>query len=241
MKVFLLKNENSPEDYYRQVLSQGYEPIFLPLLTHSLFVNETIQFLKTEIQKYEVLIITSQRSVECLQTCLESEDFSMEEKDMIFSKPVYTIGPSTYQYLTNIGFTNVRGKDSGNGHKLSELILNEVGDEPILYFTGKIRKDIIPNNMINNRKSFTEFVVYSTDELSDNDIVEKLEPGCWVIFFSSQGTKAIVNHLKDKPYKIGVIGPTTNDYLKENGIQAHLVCASPTADSLYKQLNEQNK
>lgn len=241
MKVFLLKNENSPEDYYRQVLSQRYEPIFVPLLTHYLFIKETVHFLKTQISRYEVLIITSQRSVECLQECLNTEEFTKDEKQDILSKTVYTIGPSTYQYLTNIGFKDVRGRDSGNGHKLSELILSEVGNEEIIYFTGKIRKDIIPNNMVNNNKSYTEFVVYSTEEISDDDVVEKLEPGCWVIFFSSQGTRAIVDHIKGKSYNIGVIGPTTNDYLQQNSIKAHLICNSPTADSLFEQLNQENK
>ncbi|EGV61965.1 uroporphyrinogen-III synthase [Yamadazyma tenuis] len=199
-------------------------------------------FLKEQMQKYKVIIITSQRAVECLQQCIESKDIEEHLRDQILDIPVYTIGPSTHEYLTNIGFRNIIGKESGNGHKLSNLILNEVKDEPIIYFTGEIRKDIIPNNMINNGKNFSEFPVYATRECADVDAIQGLrEESSWVIFFSSQGTQNIVNHIKNKNYKVGVIGPTTNEYLIQNGITADLVCEAPTADSLLRQIDQYEK
>lgn len=248
MKVFLLKNENSPVDYYRQVLSAHYDPEFVPLLTHSLQLESTIHFLQHEISNYKVLIVTSQRAVECLQQALESHDILQPIKDLILSLPVYTIGPSTSQYLNSIGFKSVFGRDSGNGHKLSELILENVDKETkIIYFTGKIRKDIIPGNLRNNDMDFNELVVYSTEELGqvDADKVISHSNQNWIIFFSSQGTKSIVDKVKElqetRTVRIGVIGPTTNEYLVDRGIKVDFICDSPTADNLLDKLRQHTK
>lgn len=246
MKIYLLKNENSPVDYYRQVLLQQYEPHFIPLLTHSLHINSTIEFLNHEISKFHVIIVTSQRAVECLQQCLESPKMSEQVRNFTLLLPVYTVGPSTSQYLTNIGFKHVYGKESGNGHRLSELIVASVDKScKIIYFTGEIRKDIIPGNLRAQQMSFEEVVVYSTQELNHVDPHQLIQTDCtdvdWVVFFSSQGTKGIVETIKrvqqQRPVKVGVIGPTTNQYLLENDIDVTFVCESPTADNLLKQLN----
>lgn len=241
MKVFLLKNENSPNDYYREILSRSFDPVFIPLLKHTLFIEPMIEFLNNQMHKYQIIIITSQRAVECLQQCIESTRLEENLKQKILDLPVYTIGPSTHEYLTNIGFKNVIGKDSGNGHKLSKVILEQVNDEAIIYFTGEIRKDIIPNNMKNNNKNYSEFPVYATRESEQIDIQQHLEhESGWIIFFSSQGTQKVLDYIKDKAskFKFGVIGPTTNEYLIKNGIKVDIVCESPTADSLYRQILE---
>lgn len=248
MKVYLLKNENSPQDHYRTVLSPHYDLQFVPLLTHSLHLDQTITFLTQQITNYQVIIVTSQRAVECLQQSIESPKITDNIRQYILQLPVYTIGPSTSKNLSDIGFSNIHGADTGNGHNLSELLLQQVNQQSkIIYFTGEIRKDIIPGNMRKHQMAFDELVVYSTQELNQVDPHKLIDLGSqldWVIFFSSQGTKLIVDKIKQvqqqRSINVAVIGPTTNQYLLENDITVKFVCDKPTANDLLEKLKQYN-
>ncbi|KAG7827165.1 hypothetical protein KL920_004825 [Ogataea angusta] len=130
-RIILLKNKTVPTDPYDELFSQNqYEPVFLPLLRHSsINEKEVKEFLKSDLylDEYQALIVTSQRCIETLAKLLqELRHEKFERLDQILNKPSYTVGPTTSQYLENLGFTDIRGgKDAGNGSILSDIIIRD--------------------------------------------------------------------------------------------------------------------
>ena len=244
--IILLKNPSIPQDPYQIKFSTEYNARFIPLLTHThKDKSNTISYLTNDefINNIPIFIITSQRAVEMFNECIEEIDFEIRKK--IYLKSGYTVGPATFNILKNSGFKDVRGGEkAGNGSKLADLIINEVDiNTPIVFFTGEIRKDIIPKKLINFGYNLKEFIIYKTQ--NREDIVEnfnqvKLLNQGWIVFFSPQGTKEIVEHLRscdgnnNTNWKIASIGPTTEEYLLEYDIKPHVIATKPEPESLFQ-------
>lgn len=261
--IVLLKNETVPNDPYLEFMTENaMNPIFIPLLNHTHINHEIIiDFLQSDefIDEYKALIITSQRCIESLDVILRKlNDANYPNIDKILNKPAYTVGPATYQVLQNLGFKDIRGGlDAGNGSVLADLMIrdelfqvNAPQDRKVLFLTGEIRKDIVPKKLLANNFGLKELVAYRTENREDIvdrylEINEALfgkdkssEDENWIVFFSPQGTEQIVEHIQDKDiaFKIAVIGPTTEQYLLEKGLEPHVVCKKPTARSLVEEI-----
>jgi uroporphyrinogen-III synthase len=250
-EIFLLKNRTVPKDPYYDILrSSSYSPVFIPLLNH-LPINEpeTLSLLTSEgfLSGTNVIIITSQRAVESLSLTLSK--LTEDVKSQIFQKIAYTVGPATFKILSELGFKNVRGGEkAGNGDILSDIILQEIDSEnEVIFFTGEIRRDIIPRKLSSNGILVNEIVIYKTEERSGiiDDFIGKFNgsnsENRWVIFFSPQGTSDIVDHLKNNDLsriKIGSIGPTTEKYLIENGIKVDFVSKKPDPENLFNGITD---
>ncbi|KAJ8146289.1 hypothetical protein OY671_000640 [Metschnikowia pulcherrima] len=258
LRLLLLKNKTTPLDPYNETfISGGHDPDFIPLLNHApIDISATVDYLTspkflTETNKF---IITSQRAVEVLHDCLDVIASSDPAKaSIIWHKCGYTVGPATEQILSDKGFVDVRGgRESGNGSKLADLILrerteaDEVGNDErtIVFFTGTIRKDIIPVKLKQNGVSVQEVVIYKTEPkegIIDNFLDCCKDPVDWVVFFSPQGTEDIVSHMAEawpEGARVASIGPTTEEYLLSKGITPHVVAPSPTASALYTSITE---
>ncbi|EGW32730.1 uncharacterized protein SPAPADRAFT_60084 [Spathaspora passalidarum NRRL Y-27907] len=241
--IVLLKNPSIPTDPYDiKFSSENYTPRFIPLLTHGhVDKQSTIAYLQSrEFSQVGIFIITSQRAVEILRECIDELDESTKVE--IFKKTGYTVGPATFKILREVGFSDVRGgEDAGNGAKLAGIVMEDVQDksEPMIFFTGEIRKDIIPRALIGQGYNLSERVIYKTS--GRDDVVEKFNTvknqGGWLVFFSPQGTETFVDYLKEgqnrQKWKIASIGPTTETYLLENGITPEVVAAKPAPNSLF--------
>lgn len=256
--LMLLKNPVGDNDPYAQKLQEECEffndPIFMPLITHE-NVPENIlsSFNKdsTFFDSYDFLIITSQRSIECLNL-----PALLSVKQKLISKPTYTVGPATSKFLQNIGFTDVRGGIyAGNGLNLSKIIHDEYPNgAKALFLVGETRKDIIPRYLRPRSFQIDEIIMYKTSELTDNTWRFSLYVSMcnWIVVFSPQGMSGILDYIKEndlRHFKIACIGPTTKEFLETNGIVPDLVSPKPDADSLIKEikyytkslkLNEQN-
>lgn len=190
-------------------------------------------------------IITSQRAVEVFHECLATivkRDPALAS--IIRGKTGYTVGPATEQVLRENGFTDVRGgRDAGNGSKLAEIILKErTVSEPIVFFTGEIRKDVIPVKLKAEGVPISEVVIYKTEpreQIFESYLSRASEAHDWLVFFSPQGTEEIVAYLQQNLLlaKIASIGPTTEAYLIEQGLRPDVVAALPTAASLYEAIS----
>lgn len=251
-RVILLKNKTVPEDPYEQVfIGNGIHPEFLPLLDHMpMNEPEITDFLGCSefLDEYQALIVTSQRCLETLhdtlQTLRETNPCIIER---LLRKPVYTVGPATDRVLTNLGFTDIRGgEDAGNGQILAEIITSDGRSLPskkYLFLTGLIRRDTIPKKLSEANFDLKELVSYRTtprDDIISNyqATVDRCQSGDWIIFFSPQGTTEIVDLLKrGHNFNLASIGPTTETFLIENGLQPDTVADKPTAESLYEALS----
>lgn len=256
--IIFLKNKTTPLDKYEvESKEDKYSDVqFLPLIAHTHHPVEALQLLRDNnyLSNLQYLIVTSQRTVECLNESI-IPTLSPAQKEKLFSLSVYTVGPATGEFLRRSGFHNVKGDDMGNGDKLSDYIIKDIGSDykgEILSFVGAIRRDIIKNKLSNAGLDVKEVVTYETNVLNDNlnrfqdtlvSIADKEECDgvscCWVVIFSPQGAKDIVGFLKNNPdirdklqIKVSCIGPTTNSYLVEHGIQPEVVSPNPTPSSL---------
>lgn len=253
MRVVMLKNKTSPSDsYFDHFQANGHDVAFVPLLRHGpVSIDATTKYLTSDefIKEVDLFIITSQRAVEVFHQCLkriEMLDPSMAED--IRSKPGYTVGPATEAILKANGFIDVRGgRTAGNGSKLADIIINDIqhSSPSIVFFTGEIRKDVIPAKLKSRGTSVKEKVIYKTEPKEDITSLFELQCLChndWIVFFSPQGTEGIVNFIQNSPasqrFKIASIGPTTQEYLQENGIRAQVVAREPTAHSLLEGLHK---
>lgn len=258
--VLLLKNKTIPKDTYNDILETlGYNPVFIPLLEHNHYdKNLTLEFLiSEEFSQVQSFIITSQRAVECFNECVNSiKDDDIKRN--IFNKIGYTVGPATAKILSESGFINVRGgSDAGNGLILSKIIIDEIKQgEKIVFFTGEIRKDIIPKNLRLANINIIEKVIYKTElreDIGENfskqlSVLDQSDKKKWIIFFSPQGTELIIEKLKQlgdlaSLFYIGSIGPTTEEYLVRQGITPDIVSQKPEASSLFDlmQTHEANR
>lgn len=250
--VLFLKNKTTPQDLYQDVFSsRGHHPIFVPLLNHApIDIQQTSAYLASDefLTGVDRFIITSQRAVEVFHDCLAVIGASEPKKAaQITSKIGYTVGPATEEILRANGFSDVRGGvRAGNGSKLADIILEEVEDpsKKIVFFTGVIRKDIIPVKLKSKGICLEEVVIYKTEP--KEGILDHFLSSCgekldWVVFFSPQGTEDIVEHIKQgkvdlKGARIASIGPTTHEYLCNSGIASHATALKPTAASLFEEL-----
>lgn len=253
-RVILLKNETVPRDpYLDRFIEEGFNPVFIPLLHHSCCdKHEIVEYLQSDefVNDTKIFIITLQRAVEVLGECMQMMDDAIRRR--ILQKVGYTVGPATYQVIQELGFTNIGGGDkAGNGLKLAHLMDQELGDkwdksQRIVFFTGKIRKDIIPRTLISWGYNLRERVIYQTENRPD--IIHNFMDKCcfqgdqkdnWIVFFSPQGTEPIVKHLQQvdcSGFRIALIGPTTEEYLLENRICPHIISPKPEANSLVKSI-----
>lgn len=244
----MLKNRTMPVDsYFETFNANGDLAEFLPLLEHGpISVSATAMYLCGDefVNKTNMFIITSQRAVEVFHECLKFIDESDPEiASKIRSKVGYTVGPATEDILRKNGFSDVRGgAQAGNGSRLADIIISDIGnlEQSIVFFTGEIRKDIIPLKLKAHGISVQEQVIYTTKPREG--ILKDFNKYCenyidWLVFFSPQGTEDIVRQITESPelrrIKIASIGPTTEDYLRTNNIVPHVVAAKPTAVSLF--------
>lgn len=250
--VLFLKNKTTPQDlYHDEFSSRGHNPIFVPLLNHApIDIQQTSAYLASEefLTGVDRFIITSQRAVEVFHECLALISSSEPAKAMqITSKIGYTVGPATEEILRANGFRDVRGgAEAGNGSLLADIILQEVEDrtKKMVFFTGVIRKDIIPVKLKKEGICLEEVVIYKTEP--KEGILEHFLASCgekldWLVFFSPQGTEGIVEHIKNgkvdlRGARIASIGPTTHEYLCNSGIESHTIARKPTALSLLEEL-----
>lgn len=248
--VLLLKNKTEPRDPYESLFSgKGYSVDFVPLLCHvHESHDEIVSFLESSLEA-RAFIITSQRAVEALMKPLaELKTTKTEVYREIINKPMYTVGQATARLLSKIEFQDIRGGDeAGNGDVLANIIVSaplfESGGKKIIFFTGETRRDIIPRALDKNGFDLTEKVVYKTESMGNigrrfESAYNKLKSPIWIVFFSPQGTEQIIEYINNnRPNcKIASIGPTTESFLKKNGIRPDTVSAKPIPESLLESM-----
>ena len=174
--IIFLKEQKGPIDKYESPTSLSK---FVPLIKHKHIPDETLQLLRdpTYLRTLRYIIITSQRTAECL-----SEDvipgLTSEQLRELLTKCVYTVGPATGNALRKLGFKDIRGEDTGNGAALSKFIIEDLNNDndnndsdnigEILFLVGVIRKDIVTRTLTEAGLKVREVVTYETSDLDDN-------------------------------------------------------------------------
>ncbi|MCB6062226.1 Uroporphyrinogen-III synthase [Flavobacterium psychrophilum] len=187
-------------------------------------------FIKTEHQDFDLknikdnLIFTSQNAVYSI--------LQHPKCDELKTKNVFCVGLKTKILLSENGF-NV-DVYTGYASDLAEIITLIHGSDSFTFFSGNLRREILPQTLKEANVNFNEIKVYETT-LTPQKIKNSVEA---ILFFSPSG---IESYLKDNTLKKEVcfcIGETTAEALQK--ITKNIIIAeNPTIEDVIEEcINE---
>lgn len=186
----------------------------------------------------------------------------------LLKKPFFVVGPTTGKLLADGGFLDIRGAGDnskvGNAKDLVEVIIADrdaqltklpqidqgssstkfVGRKHLLFLTGEIRKDIIPEMLGEHKFKFVEKVIYKTKPENPKDTLYRMnqiikDTSCtglkdflycnWVVFYSSQGVSSIVQKLLlDTNIKHSNSNESKNENIQDNKRKVKVASIGPS-------------
>ena len=197
------------------------------LLDANIAVTEE-DFIATKIKNFELskvnqnLIFTSQNAV---QSVLEHS-----KCNELKSASVFCVGMKTKRFLEENGFTVDVYTDYAAD--LAEIISLVYSNESFTFFSGNLRRDILPTTLKENQITFNEIEVYETS-LTSHKI--KIKPD-GILFFSPS---AVESYLKSNTIKQEIcfcIGETTAETLENEAIQNILIVETPSVENVIEEV-----
>lgn len=187
-------------------------------------------FIETNIKNFELskinnnLIFTSQNAVQSILQHPKCEDLK--------SKDVFSIGMKTKDLLTENGFNVVAY--TGYAADLAEIISLIYSEESFTFFSGNLRRDVLPNTLKENGITFNEIEVYET-KITSKKITKKLDG---ILFFSPSAVESYfkMNTIKDET--CFCIGETTAEALENKKVKTIVIADKPSVDNVINEVIE---
>lgn len=181
-------------------------------------------FIETKIKNFELsivndnLIFTSQNAV---QSVLQYPKW-----DELKAKNVFSVGMKTKALLAENGFNVVAY--TGYASDLAEIISLVYPRETFTFFSGNLRRDVLPNTLEENGVVFNEIEVYETN-ITSKKITNTLDG---ILFFSPS---AVESYLKMNTIKEEIcfcIGETTAEALENKKVKNIVIADKPTVENV---------
>jgi uroporphyrinogen-III synthase len=187
-------------------------------------------FIETNIKNFELskinknLIFTSQNAVQSILQHPKCEDLK--------SKDVFSIGMKTKDLLTENGFNVVAY--TGYAADLAEIISLIYSEETFTFFSGNLRRDVLPNTLKENGITFNEIEVYET-KITSKKITKKLDG---ILFFSPSAVESYfrMNTIKDET--CFCIGETTAEALENKKVKTIVIADKPSVENVIAEVVE---
>ncbi len=187
-------------------------------------------FIETKIKNFELtqvhdnLIFTSQNAV---LSILEHP-----KCDELRSKYVFSVGMKTKDLLTENGFNVIAY--TGYASDLAEIISLIYSKERFTFFSGNLRRDVVPDTLKENGITFNEIEVYETN-ITSKKITTKLDG---ILFFSPSGVESYVqlNSIKDET--CFCIGETTAEALENKKVKNIIIADKPSVEDVITEVVE---
>jgi len=172
----------------------------------------------------EALIFTSQNAVQSILQHPKCNELK--------SKNVFSVGMKTKDLLTQNGFNVIAY--TGYASDLAEIISLIYSKESYTFFSGNLRRDILPNTLKENRITFNEIEVYETN-ITSKKIKSKLDG---ILFFSPSGVESYLklNTIKDE--MCFCIGETTAESLGKKKIKNIIIADKPSVENVITKVLE---
>lgn len=194
-------------------------------------------FIETNIKNFELLnvndnlIFTSQNAVQSVLLHLKSDELK--------GKNVFCVGFKTKELLTENGF-NITAY-TGYAADLAEIISLVYAEETFTFFSGNLRRDILPNTLKENGISCNEIEVYETN-ITSKKIKEKIDG---ILFFSPSGVESYFKLNTIKQEMCFCIGETTAEALvpklRDKKVKNILIAEKPTVENVITEVIEYYK
>jgi uroporphyrinogen-III synthase len=187
-------------------------------------------FIETKIKSFELskvnenLIFTSQNAVLSILQHSKCEELK--------GKNVFCVGMKTKELLTQNGFEVVAY--TGYASDLAEIISLIYSTESFTFFSGNLRRDILPNTLKENGITFNEIEVYETI-ITSKKMTSKQDG---ILFFSPSGVESYfkLNSIKDE--SCFCIGETTAEALENKKVKNIIISEKPSVESVITQVIE---
>ena len=212
------------------VSTKKLQPIQRQLLSDAGISVLEEDFIETKIKNFEFskvnenLIFTSQNAVQSI--------LQHPKCDELKGKSVFSVGMKTKELLTENGFDVVAY--TGYASDLAEIISLVYSSESFTFFSGNLRRDVLPNTLIENGITFNEIEVYETN-ITSKKMTSKLDG---VLFFSPSGVESYfkLNSIKDEA--CFCIGETTAEALENKKVKNIVIAEKPSVESVIAQVIE---
>jgi uroporphyrinogen-III synthase len=141
----------------------------------------------------------------------------------------------TKDLLTQNGFNVIAY--TGYAADLAEIISLIYGKESYTFFSGNLRRDVLPNTLKENGITFNEIEVYETN-ITSKKIKEKLDG---ILFFSPSGVESYfkLNTIKDEI--CFCIGETTAEALENKKVKNIIIAEKPSVENVITEVVEYYK
>lgn len=190
-------------------------------------------FIETKINKFELnevndnLIFTSQKA---FQSILQHP-----KCDELKSKNIFCVGIKTKNLLEENGFNVIAY--TGYAADLAEIISLIYAKETFTFFSGNLRRDVLPNTLQENGIAFNEIEVYET-LLTPKKINEKLDG---ILFFSPSAVESYLKSNIIKDEMCFCIGETTAEALENKKVKNIIIADKPTVENVIYEVIEHYK
>ncbi|MFY8182100.1 MAG: uroporphyrinogen-III synthase [Flavobacterium sp.] len=190
-------------------------------------------FIETKIKNFELskvnenLIFTSQNAVQSILQHPKCNELK--------SKNVFSVGMKTKDLLTENGFNVIAY--TGYAADLAEIISLIYGKESYTFFSGNLRRDILPNTLKENGITFNEIEVYETN-ITSKKIKEKIDG---ILFFSPSGVESYFKLNTIKEEMCFCIGETTAEALENKKVKNIIIADKPTVENVIDEVIEYYK
>jgi len=181
-------------------------------------------FIETKIKNFELskingnLIFTSQNAVESILQHPKCNELK--------SKNVFSVGMKTKDLLTENGFNVIAY--TGYAADLAEIISLIYSKESYTFFSGNLRRDVLPNTLKENGITFNEIEVYQTN-ITSKKITNKLDG---ILLFSPSAVESYLkmNIIKDE--MCFCIGETTAESLENKKVKNIIIAEKPSVENV---------
>jgi uroporphyrinogen-III synthase len=185
-------------------------------------------FIETKIKSFELskvnnnLIFTSQNAVQSILQHPKCNELK--------SKDVFSVGMKTKDLLTENGFNVVAY--TGYAADLAEIISLIYSNETFTFFSGNLRRDVLPNTLKENGITFNEIEVYET-KITSKKITKKLDG---ILFFSPSAVESYLklNTIKDET--CFCIGETTAEALENKKVKNIIIADKPSVEKVIEEV-----
>jgi len=183
-------------------------------------------FIETKIKNFELskvndnLIFTSQNAVLSILEHSNCDDLK--------KKNVFSVGIKTKDLLTENGFNVIAY--TGYAADLAEIITLIYSKESYTFFSGNLRRDVLPNTLKENGIIFNEIEVYETN-ITSKKIISKLDG---IVFFSPSAVESYLKLNTIKEEMCFCIGETTAEALQNKKVKNIIIADNPSVENVIK-------
>ena len=187
-------------------------------------------FIETKIKNFELskvndnLIFTSQNAVQSILQHPKCNELK--------NKNVFSVGMKTKDLLTENGFNVIAY--TGYASDLAEIISLIYSNESFTFFSGNLRRDVLPETLKENGITFNEIEVYETN-ITSKKITNKFDG---ILFFSPSAVESYLklNTIKDE--MCFCIGETTSEALENKKVKNIIIAEKPSVENVIYEVIE---